>query len=179
MSDNTQNPVAGAGLCPKCAVPLAAEAKFCPACGAPVASTEPAAMFCPQCGVKNDAAAQFCNSCGKPLTATVRSVEYAPIRMPPMQPALSRASNKIPAGICAILIGGLGVHKFILGYSGAGAIMLAVTLGSFVLGIATCGLLWPAMGAMHIIGLIEGIIYLTKSDEEFVRIYVDGRKEWF
>jgi hypothetical protein len=35
------------------------------------------------------------------------------------------------------------------------------------------------MGAMHIIGLIEGIIYLTKSDEEFVRIYVDGRKEWF
>ena len=30
-----------------------------------------------------------------------------------------------------------------------------------------------------IIGLIEGIIYLTKTDEEFVRIYVDGRKEWF
>jgi len=31
----------------------------------------------------------------------------------------------------------------------------------------------------HIIGLIEGIIYLCKSDEEFVRTYVDGRKEWF
>jgi hypothetical protein len=32
---------------------------------------------------------------------------------------------------------------------------------------------------MSIIGLIEGIIYLCKSDEEFVRTYVDGRKEWF
>jgi len=32
---------------------------------------------------------------------------------------------------------------------------------------------------MHIIGLIEGVIYLCKSDEEFVRTYVDGRKEWF
>jgi hypothetical protein len=32
---------------------------------------------------------------------------------------------------------------------------------------------------LHLIGLIEGIIYLCKSDEEFVRIYVDGRKEWF
>jgi hypothetical protein len=30
-----------------------------------------------------------------------------------------------------------------------------------------------------IIGLIEGIVYLTKSDEEFVRTYVDGRREWF
>ena len=30
-----------------------------------------------------------------------------------------------------------------------------------------------------VIGLIEGIIYLCKPDEEFVRVYVDGRKEWF
>lgn len=85
----------------------------------------------------------------------------------------ARASNKIAAGICGILLGGLGVHKFILGYTGTGLIMLLVSiLGS----IFTCGLsLW----VMYIIGLIEGIVYLTKSDEEFVRIYVDGRKEWF
>lgn len=91
----------------------------------------------------------------------------------------SRASNKVAAGICGILLGGFGVHKFILGYSGAGGIMLAITLCSAFGGFLTCGLLWPACGIMHIIGLIEGIIYLTKSDEEFVRIYVDGRKEWF
>jgi TM2 domain-containing membrane protein YozV len=88
---------------------------------------------------------------------------------PPPSAAASRASNKIPAGICGILLGSLGIHKFILGYTGAGLVMLLVT-------ILTCGIAWPVM---HIIGLIEGIIYLCKSDEEFVRIYVDGRKEWF
>ena len=89
------------------------------------------------------------------------------IALPPT--IASRASNKIPAGICGILLGPLGIHKFILGYTGAGLIMLLLSLLS-------CFMLWPVM---HLIGLIEGIIYLTKSDEEFVRVYVDARKEWF
>ena len=92
---------------------------------------------------------------------------------PPLSPPSSvvsqRASTKIPAGVCGILLGGFGVHKFILGYTGAGLIMLLVSL-------LTC---FMAYGVMHIIGLIEGIMYLTKSDEEFVNTYVDGRKEWF
>lgn len=91
----------------------------------------------------------------------------------------SRASNKIAAGICGILLGGLGVHKFILGYSGAGGIMLAATIGGWLLTIVSCGITFFVPMAVSIIGLVEGIIYLTKSDEEFVRIYVDGRKEWF
>ncbi|HUZ07384.1 MAG TPA: GYF domain-containing protein [Candidatus Paceibacterota bacterium] len=99
-----------------------------------------------------------------------------PAIAPPPQTIASRASNKIAAGICGILLGGFGVHKFILGYNAAGGIMLAISLCSIFL---TCGLLWPAYVVVHIIGLIEGVIYLTKSDEEFVRIYVDGRKEWF
>jgi TM2 domain-containing membrane protein YozV len=81
----------------------------------------------------------------------------------------SRASNKIPAGVCGILLGALGIHKFILGYTGAGLIMLLVT-------ILSCGTL---SAVTHLIDLIEGIIYLCRSDEEFVRTYVDGRKEWF
>jgi len=81
----------------------------------------------------------------------------------------SRASNKIPAGVCGILLGSLGIHKFILGYTGAGLVMLLVT-------VLTCGIVGAVM---HLIGIIEGIVYLCKSDEEFVRIYVDGRKEWF
>jgi TM2 domain-containing membrane protein YozV len=88
---------------------------------------------------------------------------------PPPSAVASRDSNKIAAGIFGILLGSLGIHKFILGYTGAGLVMLLVT-------ILTCGI---AGVVMHIIGLIEGIIYLCKSDEEFVRIYVDGRKEWF
>lgn len=90
---------------------------------------------------------------------------------PVMSPSLKddRASNKIAAGICGILLGSLGVHKFVLGYTGAGLIMLLVSL-------FTCFFAAPIMS---IIGLIEGIIYLTKSDAEFVRTYVEGRKEWF
>ena len=68
-----------------------------------------------------------------------------------------------------ILLGAFGIHKFILGYTSAGIIMLLVTILSFFL------LSW----VMAIIGLIEGIIYLTKSDEEFVATYVDGQKAWF
>ncbi|HUA64465.1 MAG TPA: NINE protein [Alphaproteobacteria bacterium] len=84
-----------------------------------------------------------------------------------------RAHNKVAAGICGILLGGLGIHKFILGYTGAGLIMLLVSLlGSIV----TCGILYPVV---HIIGLIEGIIYLCKTDDDFVHTYVDGRREWF
>ena len=92
---------------------------------------------------------------------------------PPLSAVVARASNKIPAGICGILLGSFGIHKFILGYTGAGLIMLLVTI---IGGVLTCGI---AAGVMHIIGLIEGVIYLCKSDEEFVRTYVDGRKEWF
>jgi TM2 domain-containing membrane protein YozV len=80
-----------------------------------------------------------------------------------------RAHNKIAAGICGILLGGLGVHKFILGYTGAGLIMLVITL-------VTCFFAAPVV---HIIGLIEGIIYLCKTDDDFVHTYVDGRREWF
>jgi TM2 domain-containing membrane protein YozV len=93
------------------------------------------------------------------------------IGLPPHAPPtpVPGASNKIPAGICGILLGSLGIHKFILGYTGAGLIMLLVT-------VLTCGI---GGCVMHVIGVIEGIIYLCKPDDEFVRVYVDGRKEWF
>jgi TM2 domain-containing membrane protein YozV len=83
------------------------------------------------------------------------------------------ASKKVPAGICGILLGGLGIHKFILGYTTEGLIMLLVTL---LAGAATCGV---ASAVMGLIGLIEGIIYLTKSDADFVATYVENKKGWF
>ncbi|MBN2162986.1 MAG: TM2 domain-containing protein [Pontiellaceae bacterium] len=79
------------------------------------------------------------------------------------------ADKKVPAAICGILLGSFGVHKFILGYTKEGIIMLAVTL-------VTCGVGASIMG---IIGLVEGILYLTKSDEEFVSTYGNGEKGWF
>jgi len=76
------------------------------------------------------------------------------------------AEKKIVAGILAILLGALGIHKFYLGYNTAGIIMLVV-------GVLSCGTI------MAVIGIIEGVIYLTKSDEEFVATYINGKKEWF
>lgn len=92
---------------------------------------------------------------------------------PPVQPHVAMrppgADKKIAAGICGILLGPLGIHKFILGYTGEGLTMLLIS-------ILTCGI-----GAipMRIISLIEGIIYLTKSDEDFVQTYVLNKKGWF
>ena len=83
------------------------------------------------------------------------------------------AEKKVVAGVLAILLGGLGIHKFYLGYNVPGIIMLVVTVIATPL---TCGLGYSVMG---IVGLIEGIIYLTKSDEEFVATYLTGKKEWF
>jgi TM2 domain-containing membrane protein YozV len=83
------------------------------------------------------------------------------------------AEKKIAAGVLAIFLGGLGVHKFYLGYTTAGIIMLVVSLG---VGAITCG---TGYGLMGLIGLIEGIIYLTKTDEQFVATYIVGKKEWF
>ena len=88
---------------------------------------------------------------------------------PAIAPGHPKAGSKIAAGIFGILLGSLGIHKFILGYTGAGLIMLLVTL-------LTCFVAWPIT---HLVGLIEGIIYLTKSDAEFVHTYVENRREWF
>jgi TM2 domain-containing membrane protein YozV len=74
-------------------------------------------------------------------------------------------NKKVLAGLLAIFIGGLGVHKFILGYTQEGILQILLTF-------LTCGF-------GQIVPLIEGIIYLTKSDEEFYMTYQVGRKPWF
>ncbi|MBD2112014.1 MULTISPECIES: TM2 domain-containing protein [Cyanophyceae] len=87
------------------------------------------------------------------------------------------ADKKISAGICGILLGSLGIHKFVLGYNQEGIIMLAVSL----VGIVLSCLIIPVIGtfAMSVIGLVEGILYLTKTDEEFVDTYIKNKKPWF
>lgn len=77
--------------------------------------------------------------------------------------------KKVAAGVCGILLGALGIHKFVLGYTTEGLIMLLVT-------ILTCGLGGIVFG---VIGLVEGIIYLTKSDADFHRTYVANKRGWF
>ena len=79
------------------------------------------------------------------------------------------SDKKVLAGVLGIILGGLGVHKFVLGYKVEGIIMLLISLLTFGFGAALMGL----------IGLIEGIIYLTKSDEDFEATYVTAKKGWF
>ena len=74
-------------------------------------------------------------------------------------------NKKVLAGIMGLLFGYLGIHKFILGYTQEGIIQLVIS-------IVTCGI-------GGIIGFIEGIIYLTKSDEDFYQTYQVGKKAWF
>ena len=123
--------------------------------------------YCTKCGGQNDDLAQFCSTCQTALGPI--SGGYQPMQSVNQAPLTNwqalGADKKLPAGICGILIGGLGVHKFILGYTTEGIIEIVIT-------VLTCGL-------GHFIGLIEGIIYLTKSDEEFVRTYIQNKKGWF
>ena len=79
------------------------------------------------------------------------------------------SEKKIVAGVFGIVLGAFGIHKFILGMTTPGVIMLLVT-------VCSCFLASPIM---NIIGLIEGIIYLTKSDEDFYQTYAIEKKEWF
>lgn len=86
-------------------------------------------------------------------------------------------NKKLLAGILGILFGSLGVHKFILGYNKEGGILLGVTVIGYVLACVGIGIFIVWITA--VIGLIEGIIYLTKSDEDFYNTYQVGKKPWF
>lgn len=78
-------------------------------------------------------------------------------------------SKRILCGVLGIVLGQLGIHKFILGYTLSGVIMLLLT-------VLTCGF---GAAVTWVIGLIEGIIYLTKTDADFYKTYMANKKEWF
>ncbi len=132
-------------------------------------------MFCKNCGAEISDESLFCTSCGSKQSdqpSTNAKTDAAPVP-PTVTATVVGDKNKVAAGILGILVGSLGIHKFYLGYTSQGLIMLLVTiLGSII----TFGI---AAGVMAIIGLVEGIIYLTMSDERFNEVYVVGRKGWF
>jgi TM2 domain-containing membrane protein YozV len=117
---------------------------------------------CSACGAEIDSRAEICPKCG------VRQ-SGGPVAVGGDAAFRQASGTKIAAGICAILLGSLGIHKFILGMTTPGIIMLLVTL-------LTCGI---GGAVTTVIGIVEGIIYLTKSDQEFYEMYVVGKKEWF
>ena len=128
--------------------------------------------YCTKCGAVNDETAQYCVSCQAPLTPVsgyqpMQSVNQGSGAMTDWK-ALG-ADKKVLAGVLGIVVGAFGIHKFVLGYTTEGVIMLLIT-------VLSCGILAIIPS---VIGIVEGIIYLTKSDEEFVRTYLQTKKSWF
>ncbi len=117
------------------------------------------ARVCSQCGAALEGDSKFCKYCGTNNginEETNNQAQYQePVYSRPTMQSAETVGTKVPvkskvtAGILAILLGGLGIHKFYLGKIFQG-----------ILYILFCWTYIPA-----IIGVIEGIVYLTKSDE--------------
>ena len=106
-------------------------------CGAyPAAGTS----YCWNCGGATSPIAVVCTACG---------VQLKPIASP-------EAKSKLVGGLLGIFLGGLGVHRFYLGYNLIGGIQLAL----FAAGFITCGI---TMAAASFWGLIEGILIIAGS----------------
>jgi TM2 domain-containing membrane protein YozV len=100
---------------------------------------------------------------------------YGYQQQPYVDPSSIKTTDKdrIVAGLLGIFLGTLGIHKFYLGYRNEGLIMLLVSL------IGSCITFGLSAVVMEVIGIIEGIMYLTKSQQEFEQLYVYNRKAWF
>ena len=85
----------------------------------------------------------------------------------------SCGKSHVTAGLLAIFLGMLGLHKFYLGYNSAGFVMLAVTILGSLFSFGLAGL------AMAVIGFVEGIIYLAARQKDFERTYIYNMKQWF
>ena len=99
-----------------------------------------------------------------------------PYGQPYQQPYTQAAPNTkdhVAAGLLAIFLGSLGIPKFYLGYNTPGFIMLAVTIVGSIFSLGIAGL------AMVVISIVEGVLYLSKSQTEFEQVYVFNKKEWF
>ena len=115
---------------------------FCRNCGKQVADQ---AIVCVSCGCPPRNGTNFCVNCGTPTTPVAQICMHCGVGLPVAPPF--DAKSKLVAGLLGIFLGGLGIHRFYLGYIGIGIAQIAVTL-------VTCGI-------GHLWGFIEGILILT------------------
>lgn len=140
---------------------------YCRNCGQ---SVDEKAIACPQCGVPPLMEKKFCHNCGAATQPNQILCVKCGVSLARSGMGIG-GKNRIVAGVLGILLGWLGIHKFYLGYTKQGVIMLLVSVLTS----------WTWIGPVIIgtIGLIEGIIYLVKSDEDFYATYVHSKKKWF
>lgn len=146
--------------------------------------TTVAVAACPSCGqswrVDPGKRALTCGECGHVFTAsgeTRRGHVQRATRSRDVPGRDEFVSRKVAAGVCGILLGGFGVHKFIVGLPGPGAIVLVFNVLSIGTGICC---IFPLLGstALSILGIVEGVLYLSKSEDDFYRHYAIERR-WF
>lgn len=124
-------------------------ARVCSQCGA---ALEGDSKFCKYCGTNNGVNEEVNNNYQKQYQEPIQSQpinQGQPIQS--AQPVGTKVpvKSKVVAGLLGIFLGGIGIHKFYLGKIFQGIIYLIF-----------CWTYIPA-----IVGFIEGIVYLTKSDE--------------
>lgn len=105
-------------------------------------SKGPDEIYCSTCGAVIKKEAEICPECG------VRQGE-------PAADQSTSDKDRVTAGVLALILGGLGAHKFYLRKHGQGILYLFFS--------------WTLIPLL--VGLVEGIIYLTKTDEEFQQRY--------
>ena len=98
---------------------------------------------------------KYCSSCGEIIKKEAEICPKCGVRQTNPRSVSGGEKDKVVAGILGILLGGIGAHKFYLGDIGMGILYLCFS--------------WTLIPA--IIGLIEGIIYLTMTDEDFKAKY--------
>jgi len=128
-----------AAVCVRCGVPVGSGNKYCQNCAA---ETSPDAVYCPSCGASLQGPARGA------YTYSGNGAGGAYAYRAPDQPCSTR--SKVAAGVLGILLGGLGVHNFYLGFTSRGVAQLLIS-------VLSCGILSPISA---IWGLIEGILIL-------------------
>jgi len=75
----------------------------------------------------------------------------------------TQQSHRVLCGVLGIFLGYTGAHRFVLGDTDGGLIRILLTF--------TC------VGCL--VSIIEGVIYLLKTDEEFIEVYQVQQRRWF
>ena len=93
-----------------------------------------------------------------------------------------KEKNKWIAAVFAVLLGQWGAHKFYLGHWKLGVLYIAVTATIFAILVASGGsdiAMIGLFGPWAVILVVEGVLFAVKSQEDFHRIYVEGRRAMF
>ena len=147
-------------FCKNCGKEVDRNAVACMGCGCDPLKGE---KFCRHCGSALNPGQVVCVKCGHAVRRQSEGADAV---------AGGSAKSRTTAALLAIFLGGFGAHEFYLGNSNSAIIRLVVYI---VGGLIMCV---PSF-VLSMISIIEGIIYLTKTDAEFEEVYVKGKRAWF